>query len=48
MAKSFMPFIDSGFVSLRSRQHSTSALAVTFMREFREYVDRLHDSLVLR
>ncbi|MFC5087183.1 LysR family transcriptional regulator [Microvirga arabica] len=48
VAKPFTPFIDSGFVSLRSRQHSTSALAVTFVREFREYVDRLHDSRVLR
>jgi len=35
----FLPFIDTGFVSVRSPQHPTSALAGTFMREFRRYVD---------
>jgi DNA-binding transcriptional LysR family regulator len=40
IAKPFTPFIDAGFVALRSHQHSSSALATTFMREFREHVDR--------
>lgn len=40
VAKPFTPFIDAGFVALRSPQHSASALATTFMREFREHVDR--------
>jgi DNA-binding transcriptional LysR family regulator len=38
VAKPFAPFIDAGFVALRSPQHSASALATTFMREFREHV----------
>ncbi|MGO4525454.1 LysR family transcriptional regulator [Microvirga sp. 2MCAF35] len=39
VAKPFAPFIDAGFVALRAPQHSVSALAGTFMREFREHVD---------
>jgi hypothetical protein len=38
VAKPFAPFIDAGFVALRSPPHSASALATTFMREFREHV----------
>jgi DNA-binding transcriptional LysR family regulator len=38
VAKPFTPTIDAGFVALRSPQHSASALAMTFMREFREHV----------
>jgi len=40
VAKPFTPFIDAGFVALRSPQHSASALATTFMREFRAHVDK--------
>ncbi|MEZ0167591.1 LysR family transcriptional regulator [Microvirga sp. TS319] len=47
VAKPFTPSIDAGFVSLRSSQHSTSALAVTFMREFRQYVDCWQDDLAI-
>jgi DNA-binding transcriptional LysR family regulator len=38
VAKPFTPFIDAGFVALRSPQHPSSELATTFMREFREHV----------
>lgn len=38
VTKPFTPFIDAGFVALRSPQHPASALAATFMREFREHV----------
>lgn len=35
----FAPFIDTGFVAVRAPHHAASALATTFMREFRRYVD---------
>jgi DNA-binding transcriptional LysR family regulator len=38
VAKPFTPFIDAGFVALRSPQHSASALATTFMRGFQKHV----------
>jgi DNA-binding transcriptional LysR family regulator len=37
VAKPFTPFIDAGFVALRSPQHPASALATTFMRGFRRH-----------
>ncbi len=40
VAKPFTPFIDAGFVAVRSPQHPASALTSTFMREFREHVVR--------
>lgn len=38
ITKPFAPFIDAGFVIVRSPQPTTSALAMTFMREFRQHV----------
>jgi DNA-binding transcriptional LysR family regulator len=38
IAKPFTPYVDAGFVALRSPQHSASALALTFMNEFREHI----------
>ncbi|WP_370644925.1 LysR family transcriptional regulator [Microvirga sp. ACRRW] len=38
VAKPFMPFIDAGFVALRSPHLPASTLATAFMQEFREHV----------